>query len=67
MDAESMDKRNLRLRHRTYFARLVVPEPLRAVVGKRELTATLKTGDLKIAQQRRHAALGQMVRFRPDC
>jgi integrase len=55
-----MSRTNLKLRHNTWFCRLIVPTKLRPVVGKRELTQTLRTGDLRVAQQRRHAALAVM-------
>ena len=60
-ERDDMNKSNLKLRHNTYFCRLIVPKKLRAIVGKRELTSTLKTGDLRIAQQRRPAALAVMM------
>jgi integrase len=41
---------HLELRHKTYFALLVVPKDVRHIVGKSKFFETTGTGDLKIAQ-----------------
>jgi integrase len=46
------DVSGLQLRGKTYYARLRVPDDLRPVVGKRELTKTLQTSDKRVAKQR---------------
>jgi len=42
---------HLQLRNGTYRLRVRVPRALRALVGKREITKSLQTGDLKEAQE----------------
>ena len=41
----------LQQRSRTYYVRIVVPESLRSLIGKTELKESLRTNDLKSAQQ----------------
>lgn len=41
---------HLELRHKTYFALLVVPKDVRHIVGKSKFFETTGTGDIKIAQ-----------------
>jgi integrase len=54
------DRKHLKLRHHTWFCRMVVPARHRAAIGQRELMVTLRTRDLRVAQRRRAAALAQM-------
>jgi hypothetical protein len=55
-----MDTRNLKLRHRTWYARLRVPPSLRSAMGKSELVRSLNTRDLAEANRRKHAVLAEM-------
>ncbi|WP_298223740.1 DUF6538 domain-containing protein, partial [Acidocella sp.] len=51
------DTRWLELRHKTWYAVLEVPRPLRSAMGKKRLKQSLKTHSLPVAQARRHAVL----------
>jgi integrase len=55
-----MDTTNLKLRHRTWFARVVVPRSLRGSVGRSEILRSLKTRDLAEARRRRHRAVAEI-------
>jgi integrase len=55
-----MDKKHLIQRRSTWYARLVVPTAHRAAFGRRQIVMTLGTTDLRVARQRRHAALARM-------
>lgn len=57
------DRRWLEQRSRGWYAVKDVPRPLRNVVGKKRLVASLHTRDLHVAQARRHAALVQFERL----
>jgi hypothetical protein len=46
------DVSGLQLRGKTYFARKRVPDDLRSILGKRELTKTLETSDKREAKRR---------------
>ncbi|WP_210526699.1 DUF6538 domain-containing protein [Rubellimicrobium arenae] len=46
------DVSGLQLRGKTYFARKRVPDDLRKIIGKRELTKTLETSDKRVAKLR---------------
>ncbi|PIT75496.1 tyrosine-type recombinase/integrase [Limnohabitans sp. B9-3] len=50
MTKRSFKPTHLELRHKTYFALLVVPKDVRHIVGKSKFFETTGTGDLKIAQ-----------------
>lgn len=50
MTKKSFKPTHLELRHKTYFALLVVPKDVRHIVGKSKFFETTGTGDLKIAQ-----------------
>ncbi len=43
--------KGISLQHRTYYARIVVPADVRAVIGKRELVASLKTDSFSDAKK----------------
>lgn len=61
--AVGRDTRWLELRHRTYYAVLSVPRPLRAKLGgKAKLVQSLHTHDLHVAVAKRHAALADFQR-----
>jgi len=51
---------NLKRRHQTWFARVAVPRPLRAALGRSEIIRTLKTRDLKEANRRKHRVLAEI-------
>jgi hypothetical protein len=53
---------SLKLRGRTWFARLNVPKELQAALGRKEFLRTLKTRDLKEANKRKHAVLAELHR-----
>lgn len=55
-----VDLRNLKKRRQGWFCRLAVPMALRGAVGKQELVVSLKTRDIGVARQRRHAALAEL-------
>lgn len=50
MTKKSFKPTHLELRHKTYFALLVVPKDVRHIIGKSKFFETTGTGDLKIAQ-----------------
>lgn len=52
-----MNATNLKRRKNIWFARALVPKSLQPVVGKSEVLRTLGTGDLREANQRKHAVL----------
>ncbi len=53
-----MDRRNLKLRNYTWYARLKVPRSLRSIVGKSEIVRSLHTQDLR--ERLKHAQLVDM-------
>jgi integrase len=55
-----MDTHNLKLRHRTWFARVSVPRNLRPLLGKSEVLRSLKTRDLAEARRRRHRVVASI-------
>jgi integrase len=56
------DTRHLKRRRQGWYARLVVPEPLRAKLGRREWVQSLGTRDLMEANRRKHAVLADLQR-----
>ena len=60
------DTRWLQQRARGWYAVREVPRPLRSVIGKTRLVASLHTRDLVVARARRHAALVQFERVFAD-
>ncbi len=52
-----MSTANLTRRGHKWYARAIIPIPLRPLVGKEEVLRALGTGDLKEANARKHAAL----------
>lgn len=56
----AMDRRNLKLRNSTWYARLKVPRSLRTIVGKSEIVRSLHTRDLREANRLKHAQLADM-------
>ncbi len=59
-DTIVMDRKNLKLRSYSWYARLKVPRSLRAIVGKSEIVKALHTRDLREANRLKHAALAEM-------
>lgn len=55
-----MDKTNLLLRDRTYYARIAVPRRLWPLIGKREIVRTLRTRDIAEARRRRHKVVHEV-------
>ena len=55
-----MDTKNLVQRYRTWYVRVVVPPALKAIVGKREITRSLQTSDLKEANRKKHRVLADI-------
>lgn len=55
-----MDRKYLKLRKETWYARLKVPRTLRSIVGTSEIVRSLHTRDLGEADRRKHAALAEM-------
>jgi len=55
-----LDTNNLKLRHRTWFARVRVPRSLHKVIGRTELLRSLKTRDLSEARRRRHRVVAAL-------
>ncbi len=51
------DTKHLQRRHNTWLAVVAVPRSLQLVIGKPKVIRSLKTGDLKTAQRRRHAVV----------
>ena len=51
---------NLKRQKLTYYARYVVPRPLRRAVGRSEVLRTLQTQDLREAHKRKHRVLAQL-------
>ncbi len=56
----AMDRKNLKLRSYSWYARLKVPRSLRAIVGKSEIVRALHTRDLREANRLKHAVLAEM-------
>lgn len=56
------DTRWLIKRHKTWYAAMDVPRPLRSVVGRKRFVKSLHTHDLGVAVARRHAALAEFHR-----
>lgn len=56
-----MDRKNLKLRHLTWFVRVTVPPSVRDVIGKSELVRSLKTRDLREANRRKHAVIAELL------
>lgn len=56
------DTRWLIKRHKTWYAAMDVPRPLRAIVGRKRFVKSLQTHDLGVAIARRHAALAEFHR-----
>jgi integrase len=57
-----LDTAHLKKRRQTWYARHTVPPSLQGVLGRSEFVRTLKTRDLREANQRKHAVLAQMQR-----
>ena len=56
----TMDRKNLKLRSHSWYARLKVPASLQAIVRKSEIVKALHTRDLREANRLKHAALAEM-------
>jgi integrase len=57
-----MDTQHLKQRGRTWYARLAVPLKLQSVIGKTDLVKSLKTRDLREANQKKHVVLAELQR-----
>ncbi len=60
MKETPLSTQNLKLRSRTWYARLSVPLPLQPVIGRTELVRSLKTRDLREANRLKYRALDIM-------
>ena len=58
----SLDTTHLKKRRQTWYARHTIPPSLQGVLGRSEFVRSLKTRDLREANQRKHAVLAQMQR-----
>ena len=56
----SLNTTHLKKRRQTWYARHTVPPVLQGVLGRSEFVRSLKTRDLREANQRKHAVLAQM-------
>jgi integrase len=54
--------RYLKRRRQTWFARVTVPQHLRATMGRDEIVRTLRTRDLALAKRKLHAVLADIQR-----
>jgi integrase len=57
MTKKTFRPNHLELRHKTYFALLVVPKDVRHIIGKSKYFETTETGDLKVAQLKANYAV----------
>jgi integrase len=57
-----LDTTHLKKRRQTWYARHTIPPSLQGVLGRSEFVRSLKTRDLREANQRKHAVLAQMQR-----
>ena len=60
VDGVTVDRRHLKLRNCSWYARVKVPRSLRAIAGKSEIVRALHTRDLREANRLKHAVLAQM-------
>lgn len=60
IDGMTVDRRHLKLRNCSWYARVKVPRSLRAIVGKSEIVRALHTRDLREANRLKHATLAQI-------
>lgn len=54
--------RYLKRRRQTWFARVTIPQHLRATMGREEIVRTLSTRDLSVAKRKLHAVLAEIQR-----
>jgi hypothetical protein len=57
-----VDTTHLKKRRQTWYARHTIPPSLQGVLGRSEFVRSLKTRDLREANQRKYAVLAQMQR-----
>ena len=56
-----MDKQHLKRRYDVYWARVRVPDSVRGIIGKSELSKNLYTTDLAKANRKKHRVVAELI------
>ncbi|MCS5547389.1 MAG: hypothetical protein NZ867_11400 [SAR324 cluster bacterium] len=56
-----MDKQHLKRRYDVYWARVRVPDSVRGIIGKSELSKNLYTTDLAKANRKKHRVIAELM------
>ena len=56
-----MDKQHLKRRYDVYWARVMVPDSVRGIIGKSELSKNLYTTDLAKANRKKHRVVAELM------
>ena len=56
-----MDKQHLKRRYDVYWARVRVPDSVRGIIGKSELSKNLYTTDLAKANRKKHRVVAELM------
>ena len=56
-----MDKHHLKRRYDVYWARVSVPDSVRGIIGKSELSKNLYTTDLAKANRKKHRVVAELM------
>ena len=57
-----MDKQHLKRRYDVYWARVRVPDSVRGIIGKSELSKNLYTTDLAKANRKKHRVVAELIK-----